>query len=164
MFGKHKPLHVFALTLFVALSILFYEGVAYAQSPQVTSGVNYLKTTQNADGSWGGTQTSLNGVFPTTIVALDALRALEPSASANQASAIAYLSAQELEVTPFIAARVISLAGTGGSGATAVDAPIARPDADSGWGTSEGFDGDTLDTSLALLALKPATTRIKEYV
>ncbi|MCM3869899.1 MAG: putative Ig domain-containing protein [Pyrinomonadaceae bacterium] len=152
----HNHFAVTPAIILVTLLTLFVERVAFGQSPQITNGVNYLKTTQNADGSWGGTPTSISGIFPTTIVALDALRAIESGASTNQTNAIAYLTAQELEVTPFIAARVISLAGTSVSVAADVDTLIARQNEDGGWGTSEGFESDTLDTSLALLALKAA--------
>src|SRR5687768_6166696 len=97
--NSHRHLIIVAGAILILLSPVVIRE-AYSQSTQITNGGNYLKTTQNADGSWGATPTSINGVFPTTIVALDALRTIEPSASPNQASAIAYLTAQELEVTP----------------------------------------------------------------
>ena len=40
----------------------------------MTNGLNYLKSTQAADGNWDA---SLNGVFPTTALVLEALKAVE---------------------------------------------------------------------------------------
>ena len=51
--------------------------MALSRPPQVTIGINYLKTTQNADRSLGGTETSLNGILSMTATALHALRAVD---------------------------------------------------------------------------------------
>src|SRR2546421_12026830 len=83
-----------------------------SQSSQIASGLTYLKSTQSTDGSWGGSSTSLNHIFPTTSAALEALRALESSTSANQTSAIQFLNSQTVDVNPFLAGRIKAIAGT----------------------------------------------------
>ncbi|MGH9902846.1 MAG: hypothetical protein ACRD68_13645, partial [Pyrinomonadaceae bacterium] len=139
------------LSVCVIFSLLLYRHVAGAQSVRVADGLNYLRTAQNADGSWGGTPSSLNGVFPTTAAALEALRAVEPAPSTNQTGAVQYLGSQTAAETSSLAARVIALGGAGV--AADVDALIVRQNADGGWGTDAGGESDALDTSLALLAL-----------
>ncbi len=145
-----------ALVAFVLLSLHFIGQGARGQSPQITSGINYLKSTQNADGSWGNTQTSLSGVFPTTAAALEAFRAVEPTTSTNQTNAGQFLFAQTVSETPFLAARVIALAGTGASVASDGETLLARQNEDGGWGADDDCESDTLDTSLAVLALRAA--------
>jgi hypothetical protein len=39
----------------MVLGVALVELPAFAQSPQITSGVNYLKASQNPNGRWGGT-------------------------------------------------------------------------------------------------------------
>jgi hypothetical protein len=137
-----------------ALALLIAHRTVSGQLSQVADGLNYLKTTQNADGSWGGTAASLNSNLPTTAAALEALKTLEPTTSTNQTSAIQFLASQAVEENPFLSARVIALTGTSGNASADVNALLARQNTDGGWGTAEGFESDTLDTGLALLALK----------
>jgi len=152
----HRYSVIAGLAFLVGVSILFGQRTVFSQSAQITSGVNYLKSTQNADGSWGGTPTSLNAVFPTTTTALEALRELETSPSANQTNAIQFLSSQTVDVNPFLSARIIALAGTSSNTTTDLNTLLGRQNTDGGWGTAEGFESNVLDTSLVLLALKSA--------
>jgi Calx-beta domain-containing protein/putative Ig domain-containing protein/squalene-hopene cyclase-like protein/putative metal-binding protein/VCBS repeat protein/thrombospondin type 3 repeat protein/uncharacterized protein DUF4214/prenyltransferase/squalene oxidase-like repeat protein len=150
---KHTILIVAGVCM-TCLPVL-HERIASAEMARLDDALNYLRTAQRADGSWGATPASLNGVFVTTAVALDALRAVEPSGSTNQVNASAFLSAQSVVETPFLAARVISLSGMSSTTAD-VDALLARQNDDGGWGTDEGCQSDSLDTSLALIALNAA--------
>ncbi len=141
--------------LALAFTALLFQPSALTQVQAINSGLNYLKSTQNTDGSWGATPTSLNDVFPTTAAALESLRTIEPSGSSNQVNASTFLLAQSVVETPFLAARVISLSGVSNTSAD-VDVLLARQNDDGGWGTDEGCQSDSLDTSLALIALKAA--------
>src|SRR6267142_449334 len=80
------------ISVLFASSILFLNQRTFSQAAQIVSGISYLKSAQNADGSWGGTATSLNGIFPTTAAALEALRASEQATSTNQTNAIQFLT------------------------------------------------------------------------
>ncbi len=154
--SSHSHFAVVAISLSLAFSVLPLSALkVWSQGTHIADGINYLRATQNADGGWGGTATSLNGIFPTTTAALEALRAVEPTTSTNQTNAIAFLSAQSVLETPFVAARVISLSGVSSTNAD-VDTLLARQNEDGGWGTDEGCESDSLDSSLALIALKVA--------
>ncbi len=148
------------LAILLILSILFGWQAVQSQPSQITTGLNYLKSRQNPDGSWGGTATSLNGVFPTTATTLEALRAVEGSTSTNQTSAIQFLSAQTVDVNPFLAARIAAFAGTGSNTTADLNALLAAQNADGGWGTADVFQSDNLDTSFAILALSTGRPNI----
>ena len=145
---------LYMLAVFV-LSTL--SQVTYSQSPEITNGLTYLQSTQNTDGSWGGTTTSLNGEFPTTAVVVQALKQLESTPSTNQLNGIQFLKDQSIEVTPFLAARILALAETREDITSDVNALLAiQNDFDGGWGTAEGFGSSVLDSALTLQAFSAA--------
>jgi hypothetical protein len=147
---------IVGLVTFVALLILFINTITFSQSSPIIRGVDYLKSTQNADGSWGDTATSLNGIFPTTAATLEALRTVEPNVSTNQTNATQFLASQSAEENPFLAARIVALAGTNTDASGDLNSLLAIQNSDGGWGTAEGFESDPLDTAFILLALKAA--------
>jgi prenyltransferase beta subunit len=143
-----------ALVLLISLGIgMGHQVVAYAQQANIDNGKAYLRTTQNPDGSWGGTDFSLTDVFPSTSTAVDALKVVEATASTNQTNAIQYLSTQTVDVTDYLSRRIVSLTGTGTSTATDLTTVLTFKNTDSGWGGALGFTSDILDTALALQAL-----------
>lgn len=152
-----RYLFIVAISSLLAISINpLGARTAFFQSAHVSGGINYLKSSQNTDGSWGDTLTSLNDAFPTSTTALEALRAVETTASTNQTNAIQFLTAQTIEVTPFLTARIIALTGTGSDTAADLNTLLSMQNLDGGWGTADRFESDALDTSFALLALKAA--------
>ncbi|MFQ6008595.1 MAG: prenyltransferase/squalene oxidase repeat-containing protein, partial [Candidatus Zixiibacteriota bacterium] len=165
-----KPFETLSIIILIIFS-LSTHAVVLAQPPEISSGLDYLKSIQKADGSWGGTETSLNGILPTTAHALTALSELEASVSPNQTNAIDFLQAQSIEVTQLLAERVIALAGAGVDVSGDVTALLGLQDTGSpllaaspfealfsggGFGAAEGHSSNALDTSYALLALKAA--------
>ncbi|MEZ5581652.1 MAG: prenyltransferase/squalene oxidase repeat-containing protein [Candidatus Competibacteraceae bacterium] len=150
--GSYKRIAV-TIDILVILITIVAGQTSFAQSLQTTNGINYLQTTQTANGSWGGATTSLNGIVPTTAAALKALRAVEIGTSNNQTDAIQFLTTEAVEVTPFWAARIVALAGTGSDTITDRDTLLSRQNPDGGWGTTEGFQSDPLDTAYVLIAL-----------
>lgn len=138
------------------LSTANIGGRVFSQSGQINSGINYLKSLQNADGSWGGTATSLNDIIPTTAAVLEMMRGLEATTSPNQTNAIQFLTSQTIEEHPFLAARIIALAGTNTNTSADLNTLLARQNPNGGWGTAEGYESDSLDTSQVLLVLGAA--------
>ncbi|MBI3358204.1 MAG: hypothetical protein HY037_01235, partial [Nitrospirae bacterium] len=65
----------------------------YAQQPSIDNGLSYLRTTQNPDGSWGGTSTSLNTILQTTATAGRTFQILGVT-DATLTNALNFLSAQ----------------------------------------------------------------------
>ena len=46
------------------IGIWLCQGLGYGMQPEITNAVAYLRLTQSADGSWGGTESSLNEILP----------------------------------------------------------------------------------------------------
>ncbi len=145
-----------SIAVLVSISILLAGHEIFSRSLPTSSGLSYLRVTQNSDGSWGGTAISLNDGLPTTAAALETLRALEATTSANQTSAIQFLASQAVEVTPFHAQRITALTGTTSDTSADLTVLIASQNADGGWGTAEDYESDALDTAYVLMALKAA--------
>lgn len=125
----------------------------WAQSAQTSLGLNYLAQSQNPNGSWGGTATSITDVFPSTSTAVDALKLIKTTPSTNRTNAIGYLSAQTLNVTDYLSRRIVSLTGTGANTSADLTALLALQNFDGGWGPSSGYGSNILDTTLALRAI-----------
>ena len=65
-------------TVIVGLALIYSMSVTQVNAQQVAidSGVAYLRSTQNPDGSWGGTATSLNTVLQSTATTARTLQLL----------------------------------------------------------------------------------------
>jgi hypothetical protein len=72
----------FLLKSIFALMILLITAPCYAQLANITNGLNYLTSTQNTDGSWGGDSSSAD-VLPTTGEAIDTFKILNQTGSSN---------------------------------------------------------------------------------
>jgi prenyltransferase beta subunit len=147
-----KWLPAYILFIPIALGILCPD-YSLAQTVEISNGISYLQSNQGADGSWGGTAGATTDFFPSTTTALDALKLLEATPSANQTSAIQYLAGQTLSETDYLSRRVLSLIGTGSSIPGDLTTILSYQNLDKGWGGSGGFTTDVLDTALALLAI-----------
>jgi large repetitive protein len=130
----------FVITLFCSFS--------YAQSQQITNGLNYLFSTQNPDGSWNGT---LNrGPFSSTVNVMETLSLLGQGNTAAYSNAVSWLQAQELETTEQLSDRIYTLSVAG----TDRDLLISYVDSiTAAWGGYEDYDVNNIDTSLTIRAL-----------
>ena len=142
--------------LLVPIFLAGLSSLAYSQGVAIEDGLASLYATQNPDGSWGGPENAINGVFPSTTTAVDALKLLETPPSNNQTSAIQYLVNGELNVTDYFSRRIVSLTATGNDTSPDINSLLALQNSDSGWGGAEGFGSNNLDTALALMALAAA--------
>ena len=149
---RHGSLKYF----FVAGLLSLLPSSSWAQSTPVSLGLSYLGQSQNADGSWGGTASSIDDVFPSTSTAVDALKLLETTPSTNRTNALGYLSAQTLDVTDYLSRRIVSVSGTGGNTSADLTALVALRNSDGGWGGAAGNTSDVFDAALALRALAAA--------
>ena len=135
------------LTLVIAIPLS-----SLAQTPAVTNGLNWLTNTQTVDGHWPGMATE---EFVATATAAEALLLLNPVAPGyNQG--VQWLEGRPVSPTDLLARRIVSLARAGRSTTTEVAQLLALRDAGGGWGGDDGYLLTTLDTALALQALKAA--------
>lgn len=135
-----------------ALYLAVFAAIAQAQLPQITSGLNYLTSSQNSDGTWA-TTTAQAETTVTTITVLETLKLLNQTAGSAYASATAWLQAQAPVTVDYIAERIRALALTDNSINVLFPSIDTRKGA---WGGDEGYLTNNLDTALALQALKTA--------
>ncbi len=141
--------------LFITVTVLFtlvFSTTAHAQLPQISSGLSYLSSSQNPDGTWGA-GTSLVETTATTISALETLKLLNQTGGTAYSTGVTWLQGQTLQGVDPIAGRIRVLALANGN----ADALMPSLDQLKGaWGGDEDYTINILDTNLALQALKAA--------
>lgn len=137
-----------SLILFLSIT-LFFASLSYAQSQQVTNGLNYLFTSQNPDGSWNGT---LNrGPFSATVNVIETLSVLRQQSTPTYSNAVLWLQAQDLRITEQLSDRINTLSAAG----TDRDLMVSYIDSETrAWGGYASYDVNNLDTALAIGALR----------
>lgn len=136
----------------ILLMLLGVASPLHAQLPQVTSGLSYLTSSQNSDGTWGA-GTSLVEMTATTVSVLETLKLLNQTAGTAYSSGVTWLQGQALQGVDPIAGRIRALALNDGS----TDALMPSFDQlKSAWGGDEEYEINILDTALAIQALKAA--------
>lgn len=129
---------------------LFFTMAAHAQLPQISSGLNYLTSSQNPDSTWGSS-TSVQETTATTVAGIDTLKTLNQTAGSAYTNATAWLQGQTPNAVGYIAERIRALNITDNS----INAILPSIDPTKGaWGGDEGHETNNLDTALALQALK----------
>lgn len=143
---KKRRVGIFRTGLVVWLAL---ATAASAQSAQIPGGLNYLSTTQNPDGSWPGE--SFAGGVPTTIAAVESLSILGQESTQGYANAISWLKGQDFSSTDYLSKRIHALMVAGAD----VGLLLSYADETLGaWGGYDDYQVNTLDTALALQALK----------
>ena len=133
-----------------ACCIVLYAAIADAQLPQISSGLSYLASSQNTDGTWN-TASSEVEITAATMSVIDTLKLLGQTAGTPYTSATAWLQAQTPQSVDHIAQRIRAL----GLADAAQLIPI-RDSLTGAWGGDAGYETDILDTALTLQALKSA--------
>ena len=131
------------------LVILFIPFLSLADSPSITNGLSWLMSTQNSDGSFGITETT---ILDTTNV-LDTLRLLQPT-STSYLTGVTWLSSQSVTSTDFLARQIISLSSVGVGITSDLTNLITNENTDNGWAGDISSTSMLNDTTLALDALK----------
>ena len=123
---------------------------AHAQSTAINSGVSWLGTQSNPDGSLGNI-TSTTDSTRTTIAVIDTLQALSQTNTTLYNNAVSWLKSQSISTTDYLAERMFTLL----SGGSDEGLLVSYIDPASGvWRGYEGYGINNLDTALALSALK----------
>ncbi len=95
---------------FVAFGLMVSH--VQAQQANIDAGVAYLRATQNPDGSWGGTETSLNTVLQTTATTARTFQLLGIS-DTTLSNALTFLSSQSTSALDDMAHQIEVLVGSG---------------------------------------------------
>lgn len=119
------------------------------------TGLDYLSAQQNADGSFGGTPTSLATPFQSTAESLRAYQTLSRQPP-SPASAFAYLNGNTDVTTEMLARKVIVNAKAGSDTSALINLLITYANADGGYGDQVGESSSVLTTAYVLEALNAA--------
>ncbi len=120
-----------------------------AQTSEITDGVDYLVTTQNADGSWGDDSTTV-GIFSATVSVTETFQLLKETGIQSYTEAVTWLESQELTRTAYLAERIRLLSDNGSD----LDKLLSYMDELSLWSGYEDYENTIIDTALSLQALK----------
>lgn len=147
----------FIIAIGFALICLLSITQGNAQQASIDSGFAYLRSTQNPDGSWGGTATSLNTVLQTTATTARTLPLLGVT-DTSLTHALSFLSAQTPNTVNDLAQQLEVLAVSGTDVTTLVASVKSAQRADGGWGIDleKTFLSEVVDTLSAVRALKAA--------
>jgi len=138
------------LLSFILLFVSLWLGQSHAQSTSIDNGLGWLSSSQNLDGSWGGTDDSI--VY--TAEVLNALKALNAT-SQNYIAGINWLFLQQDKITiDELSRQIIALNGNINTDQLIVSL-LSYKKSDGGWGFSpNSLVSNPWDTALALQALK----------
>ncbi|MFY0567182.1 carboxypeptidase regulatory-like domain-containing protein [Archangium lansingense] len=119
-----------------------------------TSGLDWLSTQQNADGSYGASPLSIATPVQSTAEVLRAHQALGQTTDLVFASALGYLNLDAGTHTEFLARKIVVNAQQGYTvDAAWISQLLSRQNADGGFGDRPGYGSSVLDTAMALEAL-----------
>ncbi len=137
--------------LIIALIILLSSPYsrAFAQSPQISSGLSWLYSSQTASGNWPQMVTT---DYYSTAAALDAAYALDPSSQAYS-TGFQWLSGQIVSPTDYLARQIIALKRAGQDTSADLASLLLYRGTEGGWGMDSDYVNEILDTALALQAL-----------
>ena len=134
--------------IFIALfTQIILASFVFAQTSQITNGLNYLSSTQNEEGFWA----SENELTLTTAETIKTLKLLNQTSTSGYTLALSWLQNQPLETTNHLAERIYILAASGADSNLLTSYMYAALRA---WGGYNDFTVNNLDTALALQALR----------
>ena len=136
---------------FILVGAFLAASFAHAQTPEVTRGIAWLKSSQKADGSWGSRSS-----FRDTAVVVESYRLLG-QADASYQSAVNWINAFSLESNDYLAKRILSQGGAGADVGADIQRLVSYQNPDGGWGYFPGYDSDVYDTVVALNAVSAAS-------
>ena len=136
-------------SLALAVVLVSMVGLASA-SPDVYDAIDWLELNQSVDGNWGE-------IIPLrdTPVVVEALVKTKPD-SPNLTAANVWLQSQETPNNDYLARKIKALSLLEVDTCTLSSTLLSTQNPDGGFGIAEGYASDTLDTTLALDALKAA--------
>ena len=136
------------IAAFILLSTI--HSFAFAQSPQISSGLTWLYSSQTSAGNWPEVTTT---DYYSTAAALDAVYALDPLNPAYS-TAFQWMSGQVVSPTDYLSRRIIALKRAGQDTSSELEGLLLYRNSDGAWGGDSEYFYNILDTALALQALQ----------
>lgn len=127
--------------------------IAFAQDSSINNGLSWLLNKQDPSGFWGD-------LFRTpvrdTCTVIDTLSYINATNSTNYSNGIQWLLNSDATTIDYLSRIIFSLSMTGNVVQEDVTSLLSLRNTDGGWGLDYGHRSDSLDTALALQALKAA--------
>ncbi len=136
------------------LLLLVLPTTSNAHNAAITNGLNWLKSSQDATGSWSSGQSS-STVYYTTATALETFTVLGDTSN-SYTTGLNWLSAGKVESTTYLAPKIKIVATSGGDTEIDVNTLLTYRNSDGGWGGYTKFTSSNLHTALALQSLRAA--------
>ncbi len=130
--------------------LAFLAAASPAAAQPIALGLNYLRSTQQPDGSWASPRVRS---VQATAEALRAFQALSPGDLLARGNAAAYLAGSASADSDDGAHRLLALRGESLDVSALASGLAAAADPTGGWGLTETFAHAPLDTALSLAAL-----------
>jgi len=135
------------------LIIILFTGIAFAQSPAISNGLAWLKSTQSPEGYWGDALEVQYNSFVDTCAVVETMKYLNETGTEYD-SAIQWINSTDVFNNDYLFTKMLVLAQAGFDVSTIRDYLLSIRNDDGGWGVTEGFESDIKRTALALQALK----------
>lgn len=143
-----------AIILFILLTQFIFFSSAFAQTPEITNGINYLITTQNPDGSFGDETVDVNMPFYSTTEAVNTFKVLQETGTLTYTNAVQWLGSYPADNEGYIAWRMSALSGGNIDLSSDLTLLLQWQNTDKGWGGYDDYLSSSFHTALALQALK----------
>ena len=146
-----------AINCLIIFSLIFFLStlpIRAAIDPAViTNGINWLKTQNQSNGSYGSNDSLTIRDTSSVILALKSLNLLKHDDPKDSLS-LTWLNSIDATSTDYLARKVISLANNGTDVKPYINSLLANQNEDGGFGLTEWFNSNILDTCLAVKALQ----------
>lgn len=139
------PVWLYAAMVFWTVGLL--------PAAHAATGLDYLTTQQNPDGSFGNTPTSLATPVQSTAEVLRAFQTLGETAQPGFGPALTFLNNDTENNTEFLARKIVVNGQAGNDVSLLLSELLTHQNFDGGFGDFSGFDSSVLDTTFALEAL-----------
>src|SRR4030042_6333987 len=134
------------LLLILTIIILCLSSSAYALSPEIAKGIDYLINTQNLDGSWGGSESATANLFYSTYEVSNSLYTIKPELGYHL-NGFNYVISDSTENTIYLMKKTLVLKATGGDYSSILADLMLNQREDGGFGGVEELYTDTLNTA-----------------
>ena len=122
-------------------------------STHAATGLEWLNSSQNADGSFANTPMSLATPVQSTAEVVQTYQILKLPAQSGFSAAFTYLNADTEYNSEYLARKIIINAQSGGVVGALINALLAHQNTDGGFGDQPGYASRVLDTAVALEVL-----------
>jgi len=138
---------------FAVLALVLLFGLPPTSFAGLPEGLGWLGSQQNADGSFGGTTTSLATPVQSTAEVVRSFQTLSAQGQSGYAPALSYLNTDSESNTEYLSRRIVVNSLAGNNVSALVSGLALNQNLDGGFGDQPGYGSSILDSAYAAEAL-----------